>query len=279
MDKTQPRKSAVDGSIIIDSNHIKTLLANKFGGNSGARAGQHVFLTEVRNATGFYGSTRYADGLSMCMYPSQGLEIQGYEIKVSRGDWLSELKNPEKANEIMQYCDRWWLVCPKGVVNKDELPKNWGLMIATGKTLRIEKQAPVLEAVDLDRFFTASLLRSATEGVMPKETLHNEKKKSYDEGVTVNIKKAESAKERLEKYKGQVAIFEKASGIKVLDSSSWGDTEEKIKQVGTLVNFVQNGGIRSMKWDVESALKQAKEAVRELENVNEFALACKEINK
>jgi len=32
----------------------------------------------------------------MDLWPSGGLEIHGHEVKVSRSDWLRELKEPEK---------------------------------------------------------------------------------------------------------------------------------------------------------------------------------------
>lgn len=89
---------------------------------------QWVFLTQVRSSTG--GASRIADAMAFNMYGSTGYEILGFEIKVSRSDWLSELKDMSKSDEIMGYCDKWYLVVPDASIVQDgELPKNWGLLV------------------------------------------------------------------------------------------------------------------------------------------------------
>lgn len=59
---------------------------------------------EVGNATGF-NARRHADAVAMNMYPSRGLVLHGFEFKASKSDWKRELANPQKAEEIAQYCD------------------------------------------------------------------------------------------------------------------------------------------------------------------------------
>ena len=80
------------------SGGIKNLLQNKYDG--GSMASQYAFMTEVRDATGAMGQ-RYADAITMCLWPSQGLEIIGFEIKVARSDWLNELKEAMKSADHM----------------------------------------------------------------------------------------------------------------------------------------------------------------------------------
>ena len=46
-----------------------------------------VILAEVRNATGFAKTARYADAIAMSTYPSKGLDFHRFEVKVSRTDW------------------------------------------------------------------------------------------------------------------------------------------------------------------------------------------------
>lgn len=272
------RKSIIDGSVVIDSDHIKTLLANKYGRNDGSRADAWVFLTEVRNATGYPGSTRYADGLAMCMWPSQGFEVHGFEIKISRSDWLSELKNPKKADEIMQYCDRWWLVAPKDVLKDDELPKGWGFIQASAKKLTTKIQAPKLDVVDMDAPFVASLLRSATEGVIPRETLQAEVTKARDEAYQHHEKTIEKVETKLKEYRDLVEDFEKNTGITVL-GHSWETKDkatERIQKYAKIIAFIENGGIRNAKWDTKQAVDRAAEALKELKLVDEFAQALED---
>jgi hypothetical protein len=134
---------------------VKELIRQRFTGQASA-----VFF-EVADATGFNG-TGWADAISMSLWPSHGLELQGFEIKVSRGDWKRELANPLKAEKFALRCDRWWLVSAQCVVeDEDEIPANWGWMLATPDGLQIKRKAAKNEPLPLDRDFLAALLRSA----------------------------------------------------------------------------------------------------------------------
>lgn len=89
-------------------------------------SGEWALLFEVAPRTG--GGTRYADAIAVNLWKSRGYAVHGFEIKVSRADWLRELKQPEKAEEIFGHCDHFWVVAAPNVVKPDELPAGWGLM-------------------------------------------------------------------------------------------------------------------------------------------------------
>lgn len=122
----------------------------------------HVILFEVSDATGFNGSG-WADAISMSLWPSHGLNLEGYEIKVSRNDWQKELANPAKAEKFAARCDKWWLVTAENVIKDErEIPEKWGWMVATEKGLRINRPAAKNnQPVAVDRIFLAALLRGA----------------------------------------------------------------------------------------------------------------------
>lgn len=126
-----------------------------------------VLFLEVGNATGGL-HRRWADAVAMNTYPSKGLELCGFEIKVSRGDWLRELRNGQKSADMIRHLDRWYIVAPSGVVAKDELPSTWGsITVSEGGAATIRKPAPLLNAPDggvrtvIAREFVAALLRQA----------------------------------------------------------------------------------------------------------------------
>lgn len=122
-----------------------------------------AFFSGVRNAAGF-NANRTADGIAMSLWPSRGLEIYGFEIKVSRGDWLSEMRNPAKADDVFCYCDRWFLVAAsRELVKAGELPPTWGLMVPRGDGLECVKEAPKNPAPELDRSFVAVLLKKVLD--------------------------------------------------------------------------------------------------------------------
>jgi hypothetical protein len=109
------------------SGEVKALLQSQFGGGN-----QHAVLFEVRNATGFDAS-RSIDAVTMSLWPSLGLELAGMEIKISRSDWLRELKDPAKASTTFEYFDRWYLVAPREVAQMDEIPGPWGWLAPEGE--------------------------------------------------------------------------------------------------------------------------------------------------
>lgn len=134
-------------------------------------APEYATLPGVRDGTG-WNSQRTIDAMVMGLWPSRGLLLHGVEIKVSRGDWLRELRNPNKQETIFKRCDRFWLaVGDADIVQKGELPETWGLLVPhRGGTLKIKTQAPELEPEPLDRGFLAAILRRADENMRDPET-------------------------------------------------------------------------------------------------------------
>lgn len=145
------------------ASYLKALLRIKYA------APEYATLEEVRNTTGrihrVKGTTgpRYADMLAMGLWPSNGLEIIGFEIKVSRADWLKEISDSKKAVPVKQYCDRWYLVTSNTkIVKEGELPQDWGMMVLDGNRMSVVVEAPKLSPTALDHNFVASLVRNAT---------------------------------------------------------------------------------------------------------------------
>lgn len=118
----------------------------------------HALMFEVAPATG--GGTRYADAVAVGLWASHGHMVQGVEIKVSRSDFLHEMKQPQKSDPVMRYCNRWWLACPKGMVKPEELPTTWGMLEYHDRgVLQVKVKAPVLPAIPVTLAFFASLCR------------------------------------------------------------------------------------------------------------------------
>ncbi len=138
---------------------LKERLRHRYGKKS-----EWVFMTNVRDSTGYPGGRRrYADAMAMNMYPSRGLSLDGFEIKLNRPDLMAELRDPSKAEAFKQFCDHWWLVIPdKEIIKLGGVPDDWGIMWATPRGgLRVIKKAPQLESKPITRGFLASLLRNA----------------------------------------------------------------------------------------------------------------------
>lgn len=126
----------------------------------------------VKIATGFTetgGGMRICDYMAMDLWNGYGRgagpKLHGHEVKVSRSDWLAELKDPSKAEAFAQYCDYWWLVVWDPATVKDgELPRGWGLIAASGNGLRVKKQATRRpEPVPMGRPLQATFSRAVTK--------------------------------------------------------------------------------------------------------------------
>lgn len=84
------------------------------------------FLTECKNGSTHFPSSQgllIFDGIAIKRsYTSPCISI--FEVKVSRNDFLQD----NKWHLYLQYCNEFYFVVPKGMVRKDELPDNVGLI-------------------------------------------------------------------------------------------------------------------------------------------------------
>lgn len=185
-----------------------------------------VLFPQVRNAAGF-DATRTADALVMQLWPSRGLHLEGFEVKCSRADVLKELKQPEKAEAIARFCEKWWLVLSDPAFIKDgELPEEWGLLVLRGSKLHAVKPAPLRKVPrELPKTFLAALLRQADrEAHRPTEEAIAA---ARAEGIEIGKREAGYAGRNLERLQGEVAEFEEATGIKITGYAAIGLTEAK----------------------------------------------------
>lgn len=90
-----------------------------------------VVLTEVPGPSG-----RRIDALAIGLTRARA-GLDGFEIKVSRSDWLHELDQLHKADAWFGHTHRWWVLAPStAIVRAEELPANWGLMIPDPRSAR-----------------------------------------------------------------------------------------------------------------------------------------------
>jgi len=105
----------------------------------------HALFTEVRNTLGVpeAGDLTCVDALAVELH-GPGWTFEGFELKLSRADFLRELRSPEKGAGIRRHCKRFWYVVAapwkKTVLSTaTELPDYSGLLeIGTGAPRVIE---------------------------------------------------------------------------------------------------------------------------------------------
>lgn len=201
-------------------------------------APEYAFFPSVRNATGFQRRARTADAVAMSLWPSRGLELHGFEVKVSRADWLREKRDPAKAEEIARFMDRWWIAAgERDIVKPDELPPTWGLLVPRGGKLVVAVEAPKLEPQPITRAFLAAIFQRAIEvldvgpepGMVEAEVNRRLEEKTA-ETVAVAQHERDQAIREAQRVQAQIDAFDKASGIKI---GNWNGGE-----LGAAVRYV-----------------------------------------
>jgi len=214
MTKTEKReaRSRTRSKAQIDATAVVAFLKKRY-----APPG-YAFMEQVADGTGA-NHTRWADAVAMSVWPSRGLSIHGFEVKVSRYDLLNELRNPAKADAVMGYCDYWWLVLGDAdLIQPGELPETWGQLSVHGGAMRCDKAAPKLNPKPVDLQFVASVLRNYKRADAEAVVA------AYNEGRADGYKEgAEQARQRtnggladrFDELRKAVDDFERASGIRI----------------------------------------------------------------
>jgi hypothetical protein len=175
----------------------------------------YITLEEVRDATGF-DSNRSADAMAISLYRSRGKALWGFEFKVSRSDWLHELKQPEKSESILRYCNYWALVVPnKDIVKPGELPPTWGLYVAQKNRLKCITPCPQLDPLPLSITMLTALAYAIDQKHKraTKFDLDKARNAGYQEGLKSTSHKW--YQEQYEKIDERVKKFEEASGLSI----------------------------------------------------------------
>jgi len=141
--------------------------------------------------TAGHDSRRICDYMAMDLWTGYGInagpKLHGHEVKVSRSDWLTELRDPTKAEAFARYCDYWWLVVSdKAIVKPGELPEGWGLMVAHGDSLRVAVQAERrADVLPMPRSLQATFARAVT-----KTTLRITASEEREDGAFAFLRRA-----------------------------------------------------------------------------------------
>lgn len=120
----KPRKKAKTKTEV-SHQEIVTILTNQYHRDTR----QWICIPEMRVGTG-YGKTssRQIDLFAFNCYPARGHKTIAYEVKVSRGDFLRDIKKPEKQRGARLYASEVYYAAPAGMLSVDEIPLWAGLI-------------------------------------------------------------------------------------------------------------------------------------------------------
>lgn len=244
-----PTKSTKEKSL--NTFELMKLLADRYP------TGEFAYFTEVPNGTGSH-CRRHADAVAMSLWPSRGLYITGFEVKASRADWVKELRNPAKADEIARYCDYWYLVVGnKDIVHLGELPPTWGLMAPVGGKLKVITEAQKLNPIPADLSFVAALARSAASMKLDEIQLNAAREEGRKRGVA---EQKELQSYELKKALEKIDNFEKSANVK-LETWNYGDLSEAL-------DLVKSGGVRRyLDYAITDIRKTAERIIKAIDEI------------
>ena len=232
---------------LLTARHIRDLLRTRYSDTQ-----QWHLAFEVRNTTGAVMNEAYGDAIAMNLWPSRGFAIHGFEIKVSRADWLRELEHPDKADKMAAHCDYWWLVAPRKIVHESELPLNWGFLAATEKRLTTVRDARFLSARDHEsnmyRGFAASLMRRSRkeDSVFREEVDRIRAQCEHEMEVALaDQEKRLMRRDDLDKLRRFKKDFEEAFGdrLSYIHKDDGGKKAERVRRAYDLVRMCEDHGL------------------------------------
>ncbi len=214
---------------------------------------QYAFLSQVRNHTGWINrehGTRTADAMALSLWPSRGLHLEGFELKISRSDWQHELKQPQKAEGIVEFCDYFTLVISDiSIIDIGEVPKTWGIKALQHGTIKTIRESPMLQAKPMDRAFLCGFMRNVAESTAsmytPTAEVDSIVKERVAATIEYEIKKSNMKSEQYDKLIDNLRKFKESSGLDLEQMQyAWRADPEKL---GEAVKMVMDGEHRRLK--------------------------------
>ena len=217
---------------------------------------------------------RRIDALAFGLWQSNGQNIEGFELKVSRSDWLREVKQVSKADPFIKLCDHFWLVTADATIAKmEEIPACWGWMSATKSGLRIQRPATKLPGCgnDIPRDFMLGVMRKmqdfSTDSPEVQAMIADRIKiveANLKSRFQFDIERAEKRSQDLEKA---ISEFEQLSGVRL---GTW-----RFGRIGEIVESLASLGYGKGIGHVPDVLKDQEDKLTSLlSKVSEARQAC-----
>jgi hypothetical protein len=177
--------------------------------------------------------------------------ITGYEIKVDRGDFIRD----EKWVHYLQYCHRFYFVCPKDLIKPDELPAEVGLMYCNPETLALStKRVAPMQTIELPTKMFYYIIMSKLES--DRHPFFSRKREFFEALVRDKIDRKQLGRE----VKRKTADYIRELRGRVEDAECKAQRfERRAKETDYLENIIRNAGINISRWnwqnDLEKVLK------------------------
>lgn len=245
------------------------------------------FLTECKTCSTYFPDPQgllIFDGLAITKSYTKP-NIIGYEIKVARNDFTRD----NKWHLYLQYCNEFYFVCPKGLIVKDELPDNVGLIWYdpdAKQILRTVKKAQyrnIDEPVGLYKYIIYSRLDEdripfyEDKAEYVRDYLEDRKDKKYI-GSTLGSKMAkelEAAYTELDRVKGKKEAVDRWEKVEKLlrkyDIIGWGWRKDDNGWLEDLEQALKSGSQCRELGSIKDSLQRVINRIEKLQEEKEEA--------
>ena len=119
------------------------------------------FFHELRLGTGYAKKAqKRVDAFAIHSYPSSKFLKIAYEIKISKSDFLSEIKNPKKRIAALELSNQFYFCGPSTAITASLVPPECGLIEVTeNHSLKVIKEAPYRDCKPPEWLFFAAISR------------------------------------------------------------------------------------------------------------------------
>jgi len=228
-----------------------------------------VIVPQIPDATSF-NKCRTCDAMAFHCWRSEGIAVHGFEIKVSRADWLNELQKPEKSEGFIKRSHYWWIAAPENIVKLEELPATWGLRVVSKNedgtySSRVKRPATYNANATWDVHFIVALARACYQKSPDRQVDQKMVSEAFERGRQAGMAEANVRRPgeltrsltEVSRLRDKIAEFEAKSGI---DMSSWngGNLAKHLAAIKRLGN--PYNGMRRL----EESLEGLGDALRQL---------------
>ena len=211
-----------------------------------------VTFRQLRNGPGFAKGS--IDLASFAGWESgKGVTI-AFEVKRYKADFIRELANPAKRAWVEENFMSCYFVTPFGMLEKEEVPRGWGLLEAqkNGKRLRAKLIAPQNPAIKLNSRVATMVVRKSAEAIARAQTLVGE---GHGPGKCVSVDAYEQ--ERLDRISCEQELRNVSKPLRELQALAGGGKGQSVR------GMVDTAAQRLLGFRLR-ALSRARDAINEV---------------
>lgn len=149
------------------------------------------------------------------------LDLLAVEIKISRGDFLADVRIPEKQQRWREVAHRHAFAAPAGLIRKDEVPDGSGLIEVSDARSKYEgdrvawvKQVPYTTTPDLPAWLTLTIAHRLARVEALTRGLSGDTADSDAAALRADVKRLrrelDNAERRGERYKREIETWKRA---------------------------------------------------------------------